>query len=326
MSIRTALRLTGIVLSAITALAVGEAIAQSAYPSRTITVIVPMTPGGPPDVISRLVVPQMTGPLGVPIVVENKPGAGGAIGAAQVARSNPDGYILLAATNNALSVIPAIRADAGYGLRDFVSIGAFAVDPGVFVTRADGPWKDLAGFIEHARKNPGKLSYGSAGVGTTTHLAMEAFKQAHNLNIVHVPFKGTQPAKAAVMGGHIEVAAGPVSVMMPQIRSGELLPLATTARTRVRDLPNVPTVSEAGAPQASFNLWVGLYAPASTPPAALNRLRATLSSVLQDPKIAESIEGLGMAVDRTGPDQAIGRLEAEQATVTELAKTLSLKE
>jgi len=314
----------GIALGAIAQLAGGDAVAQSTYPSRTITVIVPMTPGGPPDVISRLVVPQMTVPLGVPIVVENKPGAGGAIGAAQVARSSPDGYVLLAATNNALSVIPATRSDAGYALKDFASIGAFAIDPGVFVTRAGAAWKDIAGFIDYARRNPGKLSYGSAGVGTTTHLAMETFKQAHDLDIAHVPFKGTQPAKAAMLGGHIDIAVGPVSVMMPQIKSGELLPLVTTSRTRIRDLPNVPTVAEAGAPQASFNLWVGLYAPADTPLPALSRLRTTLSNVLQDPKIAESIQSLGMVVDRAGPDQAIGRLEAEHATVTELAKTLPL--
>lgn len=321
---RTRVRLICVGLGAVAALGASVAVAQPSYPTRTITVIVPMSPGGPPDVISRLVVPQLTGPLGVPIVVENKPGAGGAIGAAQVARSSPDGYVLLAATNNALSVIPATRKDAGYTLKDFAAIGGFAIDPGVFVTRPGGPWKDLDGLVDYARKNPGKLSYGSAGVGTTTHLAMEALKQAHGLDIVHVPFKGTQPAKAAVLGGHISVAVGPVSVMMPQIRSGELLPLVTTSRTRVRDLPTVPTVSEKGAPQASFNLWVGLYAPADTPKAVINKLKATLANILSDPKVAESVESLGMVLDLTEPEQAINRLEAEYEVVVELAKRLPL--
>jgi tripartite-type tricarboxylate transporter receptor subunit TctC len=308
------------------ALASSNALSQPEYPSRTITFIVPMAPGGPPDVISRMVIPHMTAPLGVSVIVENKPGAGGAVGAAMVARSAPDGYTVLAVTNNALSVIPATRKDLEYSLKDFAAIGGFAMDPGVFVVRATDPWKDLDSLVEYARKNPGKLSYGSAGIGTTTHLAMEAVKVGRGVDLTHVPFKGTQPAKAALLGGHITVAVGPVSVMMPNIKSGELIALVTTARSRIADLPQVPTVSEKGVPQASFNLWVALFVPAKTPKPVVDRLNGTLTRALKDPKVVESAEKLGMVVDFTDPGQTMRRLEAEYEAVVELSKTVPISQ
>jgi tripartite-type tricarboxylate transporter receptor subunit TctC len=300
--------------------------AQGEYPSRTITFIVPMAPGGPPDVVSRMVIPQMTAPLGVSIIVENKPGAGGAVGAAIVAKSPPDGYTVLAVTNNALSVIPATRKDLEYSLKDFAAIGGFAIDPGVFVTRAIDPWRDLEGVVAYAKKNPGKLSYGSAGIGTTTHLAMEAVKVGHGVDLTHVPFKGTQPAKAALLGGHINIAVGPVSVMMPNIKSGELIALVTTSRSRIADLPNVPTVSEKGVPQASFNLWVALFVPAKTPKPVVDRLNATLTRALKDPKVVENAEKLGMVLEFTDPGQTMRRLQAEYEAVVELSKTVPISQ
>jgi tripartite-type tricarboxylate transporter receptor subunit TctC len=303
-----------------------SASAQTAYPNRTITFIVPMAPGGPPDVISRMVIPQMTAPLGVSIIVDNKPGAGGAVGAGMVAKSAPDGYTVLAVTNNALSVIPATRKDLEYSLKDFAAIGGFATDPGVFVSRASDRWRDLDSLVAEAKKNPGRLSYGSAGVGTTTHLAMEAVKAGYGVDLTHVPFKGTQPAKAALLGGHINVAVGPVSVMMPNIKSGELVALVTTSRNRIPDLPNVPTASEKGVPQASFNLWVGLFVPAKTPKSVVDRLNTTLTSALKDPKVAESAEKLGMVLEFTDPAQTMSRLQAEYEAVLELAKTVPLSQ
>ena len=300
------------------------ALSQTEYPSRTITFIVPMAPGGPPDVISRMVIPQMTAPLGVNIIVENKPGAGGAVGAALVAKSPPDGYTVLAVTNNALSVIPATRTDLEYSLKDFAAIGGFAIDPGVFVVRATDPWRNFDALVEYAKRNPGKLSYGSAGVGTTTHLAMEAVKVGRGIDVTHVPFKGTQPAKAALLGGHISVAVGPVSVMMPNIKAGELVALVTTARSRISELPLVPTVSEAGVPQASFNLWVALFVPVKTPRPVVDRLNATLTRALRDPKVIESAEKLGMVLDFTDPTQTMQRLQAEYDSVVALAKTVPL--
>jgi tripartite-type tricarboxylate transporter receptor subunit TctC len=309
-----------------TLLLIGAPVAngQTAYPSKTITFIVPMAPGGPPDVISRMVIPQMTSPLGVPIIVDNKPGAGGAVGAAIVAKSPPDGYTVLAVTNNALSVIPATRKGLEYSLKDFAAIGGFAADPGVFVTRTSDPWKDLDSLVAWAKNNPGKLSYGSAGVGTTTHLAMEAVKVRYGVDLTHVPFKGTQPAKAALLGGHINVAVGPVSVMMANIKSGELRPLVTTSRSRISELPDVPTVAERGAPQAAFNLWIGLFVPAKTPKGVLDRLNTTLTNALKDPKVVESAEKLGMVLEFTDPQQTMSRLQAEYDAVVELSKTVPL--
>lgn len=302
----------------------GAAFAQPAYPSRTISFVVPMAPGGPPDVISRMVIPQMASPLGVSIIVENKPGAGGAVGATVVAKSAPDGYTVLAVTNNALSVIPATRKDLEYSLKDFSAIGGFAVDPGVFVTRVSDGWRTIDDLIEHIRKNPGKLSYGSAGVGTTTHLAMEAIKARFGLDVLHVPFNGTQPAKLGLIGGHINIAVGPVSVMRPNIRSGELIALVTTSRGRIADLPNVPTVAEAGAPQAAFSLWVGLFVPAKTPKVAVDRLSAALAGALKDQKVIDSAEKSGMVLEMIEPVQAMSRLQAEYDSVTELAKSIRL--
>lgn len=300
------------------------ALAQPAYPSRTISFVVPMAPGGPPDVVSRMVIPQMASPLGVAIIVENKPGAGGAVGATVVSKSAPDGYTVLAVTNNALSVIPATRKNLEYSLKDFAAIGGFAVDPGVFVTRVSDGWKTIDDLIDHIRKNPGKLSYGSAGVGTTTHLAMEAMKAQYGIDVVHVPYNGTQPAKLALLGGHINIAVGPVSVMRPNIRSGELIALVTTSRARIADLPSVPTVSEVGAPQAAFNLWLGLFVPAKTPKAIVDRLSLALAGALKDQKVVESAEKSGMVLEMIEPVQAMSRLQAEYDSVTELAKTVRL--
>jgi tripartite-type tricarboxylate transporter receptor subunit TctC len=153
---------------------------------------------------------------------------------------------------------------------------------------------------------------------------MEAVKAGFGLDLTHVPFKGTQPAKAALLGGHISVAVGPVSVMMPHIKSGELIPLVTTSRTRIPELPNVPTVSEKGTPQASFNLWVGLFVPARTPKLVVDRLNVTLTNALKEPKVAQGAERLGMVLEFTDPDQTITRLQAEFDAVVELAKTVPL--
>ncbi len=239
--------------------------AQSDYPNRPVEFIISFPPGGPADAAARIIQPRMAEHLGAPVVLVNKPGGGGALAADYVLKSRPDGYTVWATTNSTLTIITATQPTLTYRPTDFVPIGSYIADLGVITARAGGPWKGLDDLVEYARKNPGKLTYGSAGVGTVSFFTMELFKLSYGLDIAHVPFQGTGPVKNAVLGGHVALASSGFSSLAPLIRSGALVPLVTTAPKRVPAFPDVPTMAEKGFPEASLNIWMGLFVPAQTP-------------------------------------------------------------
>ena len=294
------------------------------FPSREIELIVSFPAGGPADTAARIIAPKLSAILKVPVVVVNKTGGGGAVGADYVAKAKPDGYTVYASTNSVLTISPHLVKNLPYKLSDFTPLGAYGVDLGVITVRGGGPAKTLEEFVEYAKKNPGKLSYGSAGFGTVSFFTMEMFKHAYGLDLAHVPFQGTGPVKNAIMGGHVNVATSGFGSLAPLIKSGDLVALVTTSPRRVAAFPNVPTMAEKGFPDASLNIWLGLYVPAKTPKPVVDVLVKALAEAAKDPAIAAAIEKAGMQVDYRDPTETQKLLDAEGASVSRVIERLGI--
>lgn len=306
--------------AAVLALGTASVQAQDRYPSRPIELIVPFAPGGPTDVATRLIAPLLSAQLGgSPVVVVNRAGAGGVVGMDAVARAEPNGYTLAASTNSTLTTAPVAIPNVNYKLSDFAAIGSFATDYSTFTTRPDPRWKTLDDFIAFAKRNPGKLSYGSAGAGTISFFNMEILKVREGLDIVHIPFQGTGPVTTAILGGQIDVAASAMGAMLPHVRSKKLELLATTSPRRIADAPNVPTMVERGIPEATLNTTAQLFAPARTPPEIVARLRTALERVMQDPGMAAAMEKASLTADYENHEQMVRSLEADIRKVQAVA-------
>jgi tripartite-type tricarboxylate transporter receptor subunit TctC len=294
------------------------------FPSREIELIVSFPAGGPADTAARIIAPKLSAILKVPVVVVNKTGGGGAVGADYVAKAKPDGYTVYASTNSVLTISPHLVKNLPYKLSDFTPLGAYGVDLGVITVRGGGPAKTLEEFVEYAKKNPGKLSYGSAGFGTVSFFTMEMFKLAYGLDLAHVPFQGTGPVKNAIMGGHVNVATSGFGSLAPLIKSGDLVALVTTSPRRVAAFPSVPTMVEKGFPDASLNIWLGLYVPAKTPKPVVDVLVKALAEAARDPAIAAAIEKAGMQVDYRDPAETQKLLDTEGANVSRVIEKLGI--
>ncbi len=304
------------------AVAAGEAAAAD-YPSREIEFVVSFPAGGPADSSARVLAPLMGAALKQNVVVVNKPGGGGAVGADFAAKAKPDGHTIYVSTNSVLTISPHLK-NLPYKRTDFTPIGAFAVDLGVVTVRGNSPAKTLEEFVDYAKKNPGKLNYGSAGYGTVSFFTMELFKLAYGLDLVHVPFQGTGPVKNAIMGGHVTVATSGFGSLSPLIRSGDLVALVTTSPKRVAAFPNVPTMTEKGFPDASLNIWMGLYAPAATPKPIVEQLVKALAQVSKEPALAAGLEKAGMHLDYRDPAGTLKLIEAETTAVGKVVEKLKL--
>jgi len=265
--------------------------AQDAFPSHPITMIVPFPPGGAADLTGRPTAYAMEKVLKQRILVENKGGAGGAIGMAAVANAKPDGYTLLMALSS-ISIIPEAEKLFGrkppYEMNQLAPIALISADPTVLMVRADAPWKTAKEFIEDARKRPGKISYGSSGVYGTLHMAMEILGHASGTKLWHVPYTGAGPAVTALLGGHIDALASGPSAVIGHIKGGKLRPLASWGDKRLASLPDVPTFKELGY-DAEFYIWSGVYVPAATPPAVVQTLRAAVRQAVQDPEFVTAM-------------------------------------
>jgi len=260
------------------------AFAQSDYPNKQVTMVVPFPPGGVADITARPLADVLGRILKQPVIVENKSGAGGGVGMQYVARAKPDGYTILMALSS-ISIIPeadkVLGRDPMYQLNQLVPIARFTADPTVLAVRADGPYKSVKDLVEAARKSPGSIPYGSSGNYGTMHVPMEMFNGAANVKMLHVPFTGAGPAVVALLGGQVEaLSTGPSSVM-GHIKGGKVRVLATWGESRHPALPDVPTLKELGY-DAQFSQWTGLFVPAGTPEPIVAKLREAAKFAVDD--------------------------------------------
>jgi tripartite-type tricarboxylate transporter receptor subunit TctC len=279
-----------IVGTALLPLAFG-ATAQDTFPSRPIQMIVPFPPGGVADITGRPTAHVMGKLLKQSVVVQNKPGAGGSVGAAQAARSAPDGYTILMALSS-ISVLPVAdrlqgRAPA-YELDQLAPIALISADPTVLVVREDGPYKMLKDLVDAAKARPGTINYGSSGVYGTLHVAMEIFAGAAGIKLFHIPYQGGGPAVAALLGGQIDALASGPSAAIGQIKAGKMRALAVWGDKRLASLPDVPSMKELGY-DATFYIWSGLFAPAATPQSIMTVLRDAARRTVEDPEFKEAM-------------------------------------
>jgi len=268
------------------ALLAGSALAQDAYPSRHITMVVPFPPGGIADLTGRPTAFAMEKVLKQRIIIENKAGAGGAIGMAYLANAKPDGYSIMMALSS-ISIIPEaeklFERKSPYQMNQFTPIALISADPTVLVVRSDSPWKSVKELVGDAKKNPGKITFSSSGIYGTLHMAMEMFAQAADIKLWHVPYTGGGPAMNALVGGHVEALASGPAAVIGQIRGGKLRALATWGDKRLAALPDVPTLKELGY-DAEFYIWSGLFAPAGTPAPVIATLRNAAKLAVEDPE------------------------------------------
>jgi tripartite-type tricarboxylate transporter receptor subunit TctC len=311
---------TGVIFS----MTAGDAAAQ-AYPNKPVRVVVGVAAGSGADVTARSVAQRLPEFLGQPVVVENRPGASGAIGAEFVARSPADGYILLLATA-ADTVQPALRPNLSYDVvRDFAPVSLLSTGPLLLVVNASLPVRNVKELIQLARAHPGKVSFGSTGVGTMTHLAAELFKHKAQINIVHVPFKGGAESAVATASGHIEITFPSIPAALPLMEARKLRALAISGESRVSIMPAVPTFDELGFKGYDRSSWYGVLAPAGTPRDVVTRLHAAITRVLALPQMKEAMNRDGTEPRPTTPEQFAAFIARELAQNAELIRATGMK-
>jgi len=264
------------------------------YPTRPITLVVPFPPGGSTTIVARIITDRMADAIGQPFVVDNRGGAGGTLGTRQVAKSAPDGYTIALGYSGTLAIAPSLFPNAGYDVRsDFAPIGRIGVAPSALVVYPSFPVHSVAELIAYAKANPGKVNYGSAGIGTVGHVAAEYFAIATGIKLAHIPYKGTGQAITDLLGGHIPLSFSPIPAVHESAKNGLLRMLAVTSAKRSTLLPDVPTVAESGVPGFDAVLRYGLVAPAGTPRPVIERLNAALRATLESGEVRNrlAIEG-----------------------------------
>jgi tripartite-type tricarboxylate transporter receptor subunit TctC len=278
--------------------AAGFALAQGAFPSKPITMVVPFPPGGLADTVGRPVAEAMSRELGQTVVIENKGGAGGGIGMAQAAKAAPDGYTILMALSS-YSVLPQADTLLGrqqmYAYNALRPIARFTADPTVLAVRADAPWKTVKDFVEDARKRPGAINFGSSGNYGTMHVPMEILKQVADVRMTHIPYTGAGPAIVALLGGQVDaLSTGPATVLQ-HVKAGRIRVLAHWGNGKLESMPEVPSLKQAGY-DAEYAQWSGLFVPAGTPEPVVQRLRAAARAAANDPKVKDVILNAGSPI------------------------------
>ncbi len=312
--------LTAAALSAVSL----SAPAAAAYPDHPITLINPYAAGGPADVVARSLARALEKRLGQPVVVENKPGGGASIGTGFVARAKPDGYTLLLGTSAGHVVTPLMQKTTYDGIQAFEFCSVVAVQPIMLVVNPSRGIKTVQALIARAKAEPGKLSYGSAGVGGATHLGAELFQQAAHVQLNHIPYAGASPAINDAVGGQIDLAMLNLSASLPFIRQGRLVPLAYAASERSPLLPDVPTLDEAGVPGAQAATWYSLAAPAGTPADIVQTLSDTVRRVNDDPDYRRVMQDQAISLMALSPQDAGAYVRKDRADMQRLLGTLGL--
>lgn len=312
--------------AAVTAGVVGVATpAQAAFPEKPIRIVVPFAPGGGTDMIARVVAEGMSKDLGKPIIVENKPGAGTIIGSDYVAKSDPDGYTMVIATF-AHAVNPSMMPKMPFQTdKAFAPVVLIGHSPNVLVVRADRPYKNVADILAAAKAQPGKLTFGSQGNGTSAHLAGELFKLNGKVNLTHVPYRGAGPAITDMLGGQIDMMFGTVAAVSPFIHTGKMRAIAVTTAERAPAIPNVPTIAESGLPGYAAESWYGLYVPAGTPPAIVARLNASAKRAVQSPVFQKRVAAEGLTVTAGEPAELDKYVRAETVRWSQVVRSANIK-
>ena len=296
-----------------------------AYPNRPVKIVVPFTAGSATDILARNVGQKLSEMWGQPVLVENRPGAGGTIGANVVAHSPPDGYTLLV-HSAAQAVNPYIYDSLPYDTtKDFVEVATLGGQPNVLVVSPAAGYKTVADLIAAAKKNPGALNYGSAGIGSGTHINGEKFKLVAGIDVVHVPYKGTPEALTDTMTGRVNYFFSPISAALPNIKEGKLVALGVSTSKRSSALPNVPTLAESGLPGFDYSLWVGMYAPAGTPPDVVDKINRDVARALATPEMRERLAALGAEPMVMSPSEFSAFMRSEMADSAKVVKAAAIK-
>jgi tripartite-type tricarboxylate transporter receptor subunit TctC len=287
---------------------------SQAYPNKPIRWIVPYTGGGITDVVTRVVTQKMQGPLGQSIVVDNRPGANSILGSDLAARAAPDGYTMVTVIAGYAANVTLYQGKLPFDPRkDLVPVSLAGIAPLIMTANPNLPVKDVKELIAHAKANPGKLNFGSSGIGAAAHLTTELLKQTAGIDMVHVPFKGTAPALTALMANDIQILVDVPSTLMPHVRGGKIKALAMFSKERIQGAPEVPTMAEAGGPPLESSTWVLFLAPAGTPRDIVNRLAAETRKAINESDIKERFNQIGIEAVGNSPDEAGKFLQDEVA-------------
>jgi tripartite-type tricarboxylate transporter receptor subunit TctC len=303
----------------------GAACAQ-AWPTKPVKIVVGFAPGSATDILARLVAESFSKSMGQPFVVENKPGAGGAIGAAQVKDAAPDGYTLVAAGSGPFGINPAIQAKLPYDpIRDFELIGNIVLTPQAIVVSTGAPYRNVQELVAAAKAKPGEIPYASLGNGSTSHLTMEAFQSAAGIKLNHIPFKGSSDAQTAIIGGQVPLMSDTIPGIRAQVAAGKLRAIGVAIPRRSQFLPDVPTVAEQGYPGFESVGWIGLGAPAKTPGPILDKLNAEIRKMLDDPAVKARFEQLAFEPVGDSREQFTAFVKSEIAKWSKVAKDSGAK-
>jgi tripartite-type tricarboxylate transporter receptor subunit TctC len=315
------------VLSGLSCLPLTAARAQTAdFPDKPLRFVVGFPPGGPNDLLTRLIAPGISERLGRPVIVENRAGANGEIACASVAKAPPDGSVFMLASNGSTTVAAALNKSLAYDVRsDFIAVAPVGINPMLLVVRPDLPAKDIPELLALARAKPGKLNGASAGAGGATHLGLELFKALGKLDIVHVPYKGGGPAMADLMASMVDLYFGGLSTALPHVKSGKLRALGQTGSVRSAAAPDIPTIAESGLPSYECAISYGVFLPVGAPAALAAKLHQAVDSTIRSPEVAKKFVDLGADPQFGTPTEFAAYVEADLAKWTKLAREANLR-
>jgi tripartite-type tricarboxylate transporter receptor subunit TctC len=297
------------------------------FPTRPIRMVIAFPAGGPTDFVGRLLADRLKTLLPQPVLIENKPGANGAIGADFVAKAEPDGHTIFLSTVGAITITPHMRKDLPYNtLRDFAPVTLVVSNTTILVVRADHPANSAKDLAALAKAKPGTIPFASTGVGSTTHLAMELYQGAAGIKFVHVPYRGAAPALTDLLGGQVQAFFADATVLMPHIRGGKVKALGAASDTRNPLLPNVPTLAEQGYPDTNSGNWYGLLAPAKTPPATVAKLNAAFVAAINDPVVKDKLIQSGAVPVANSPTEFGKHLKDELERWGKVVRDKGIKE
>ena len=294
------------------------------FPSRPVEIVINFAPGGIVDTSVRVMTEELSKTLRVPVVVTNKSGGGGAVGAVYVMSAEPDGHSVLASAVGVFNIVPLLNPGLGYKLSDFIPLARYANSPNLILVRKDSPFGKLEDLVSYARKNPGKLTCATAGIGTASHFALEMLKSEAGISFVNIPYKGGGELNTALLGSHVDFSTNGIAAVQSLVRSGQLRALAINSYERSANLPDVPSVKELGYARSVLRIGVGYFLPRGTPKANVDRLASVFEQVIKSPSVKRALENLGNAVDYEDGPTLAASLADEYKVLEEVGKKAKL--